>query len=323
MSTNLPTDPSLDSSIDLAEENLLGDDLLEDNLPAEQLTGNREDETPTASALASKIEAILYLKAQPLTLATIAEYAGCDRDTAEEALMDLLGDYAHRNTALEIVETDTGYSLQLKDSYQSLVKNLIPVDLGVGAMRTLATIAIRGPLTQTELIDYRGSGAYDQVKDLVERGFVAKRRQANGRSFSLQVTEQFYQYFQLEGIPELKLTAKAQRRRQEQAEATPESAPEAEQLDLPEPAEAELDLNAENDEPTRVEAMAEEEIKSSLEPPQASTPVAEESVVAEASEPGLENAEAAISPEKPAEDIAETPLEIPPETFSEEQNPEP
>ena len=94
------------------------------------------EEPPKQTGLASTIEAILYLKGQPLTLGEIAKYAGCDRSTAEEGLLELIADYAHRDTALEVVETPDGYSLQLKPAFHSLVQTLIPVDLGVGALRT-------------------------------------------------------------------------------------------------------------------------------------------------------------------------------------------
>ena len=58
--------------------------------------------------LTHTIEAILYLKAKPLTIAQIAEYAGCDRDEVEDGLIELMSDYAHRDTALEVVETTEG-----------------------------------------------------------------------------------------------------------------------------------------------------------------------------------------------------------------------
>jgi segregation and condensation protein B len=151
--------------------------------------------------LANTIEAILYLKAQALTLAEIAELAGCDRDTAEEGLLELMGDYAHRETALEVAETANGYSLQLREDFQNLVQNLIPADIGKGALRTLAVIALKGPIIQTALIELRGSTAYDHVRDLVEQGFVRKRRRSDGRSYWLQVTDKFHQYFQLNQLP--------------------------------------------------------------------------------------------------------------------------
>lgn len=150
------------------------------------------------STLVSKIEAILYLKAQPLPLAKLAEYAQCDRQQVEESLLELMSDYAQRDSALEVVETPEGYCLQLRESFQDLVQTLIPVDLGVGALRTLAAIALKGPIAQTDLVELRGSGVYQHVPELVSQGFVRKRRQNDGRSYWLQVTDKFYQYFQID-----------------------------------------------------------------------------------------------------------------------------
>lgn len=158
-------------------------------------------------SLASQIEAILYLKAQPLSIAKIAEYAQCNRAEAEEGLLQLMADYAHRDGALEIIETPTGYCLQLKEVFQHLVHTLIPVDVGVGAMRTLAAIALKGPISQTELVELRGSGVYQHVPDLVGLGFVRKRRQNDGRSYWLQVTDKFYQYFQIDQLPPISPSA--------------------------------------------------------------------------------------------------------------------
>lgn len=154
------------------------------------------------SRLATTIEAILYLKGQPLTIAEIAELAQCGRDAAKEGLIELMEEYAHREGALEIVETSNGYSLQLRDVFHHLVQTLIPADLGVGALRTLAAIALRGPIAQTELVDLRGSNAYQHVQELVQLGFVRKRKQSDGRSYWLQVTDKFHQYFQLHQLPQ-------------------------------------------------------------------------------------------------------------------------
>ncbi|KAM3099410.1 SMC-Scp complex subunit ScpB [Phormidesmis sp. 146-12] len=154
------------------------------------------------SRLASTIEAILYLKAQPVSIAELSEFAGCDRRSAEEGLLELMSDYAHRDSALEVIETPKGYSLQLRESFQNLVHILIPADLGVGALRTLAAIALRGPISQTELVELRGSGAYQHVQELVQQGFVRKRKQSDGRSSWVQVTDKFHQYFQLNQLPQ-------------------------------------------------------------------------------------------------------------------------
>jgi segregation and condensation protein B len=229
-----------------ADPPLLSDDYLdaEDQALAAHL------ENRNGNSLATRLEAILYLKAQPLTLNVLIELTGCDRETVKDGLTALMADFAHRQTALEIAETPKGYSLQLKESFNDLVHFLIPVDLGIAALRTLATIALRGPISQTDLVDFRGSGAYDHVKELVEQGFVAKRRQSNGRSFWLQVTDQFYQYFQMQGLPELRLTAKATKRKAEADAAK---------------AKAEADIAALDAQPSQTELFPTEEVPASAQ----------------------------------------------------------
>jgi len=151
--------------------------------------------------LATKIEAILYLQARPLAIAELMEISGEDRALIEDALMELMEDYAHRDSALEIIETDQGYSLQLRAAFHSLIQDFVPADLGTGSLRTLAAIALKSPLLQTELIELRGSSAYQQVQELVEAGFVRKRRQTDGRSYWLEVTDKFHQYFEIDKLP--------------------------------------------------------------------------------------------------------------------------
>jgi segregation and condensation protein B len=156
---------------------------------------------PQMFRLASQIEAVLYLKGQPLDLATIAECAGCDREQAEQAIIELMDDYAHRDSALEVVETPKGYTLQLRASFQALIDKMIPAEIGTGALRTLAAIAIKGSISQTELVELRGSGAYQHVQELVEVGFVRKRRQQGNRSSLLQVTDKFHRTYELNDLP--------------------------------------------------------------------------------------------------------------------------
>ena len=161
--------------------------------------------------LATKIEAIIYIKGRPLTMEEIfaclqqqdvesSKMSESDRASIEEALIELMSDYAHRDSALEIVETEAGYSLQLKNEHEYLLRELVPAELGKGALRTLAAVALKNPILQTELIDLRGSSAYQQVAELVQLGFVRKREQADGRSYWLEVTNKFHQYFEIDSM---------------------------------------------------------------------------------------------------------------------------
>jgi len=79
---------------------------------------------------------------------------------------------------------------------------LVPGSLGVGALRTLAAIALQQKIKQSDLIQLRGSGAYQHIPELVELGFVRKSKEDNGRSFWLHITEKFYQYFEIDETAE-------------------------------------------------------------------------------------------------------------------------
>ena len=148
-------------------------------------------------SLPARLEAILYLKGRPLALDELARIAGVNPEEAELALITLMADYAHRDTALEIHQEERRYSLQLRSSLGPLVASLIPVDLSTAALRTLATIALKQRILQAELVDLRGSGAYDHIKELLAQNFIERRRQSDGRSYWLTPSEKFHRTFSL------------------------------------------------------------------------------------------------------------------------------
>jgi len=150
-------------------------------------------------SLPARVEAILYLKGRPLSLAELAELAGTDVDSAKVALITLMADYAHRDTALEIRQEDQRYAFQLHESLAELVQDLVPVNLSTAALRTLATVALKGRLLQSELVELRGSGAYEHIKELLAHNFIDRRRQSDGRSYWISLSETFHRTFQVRG----------------------------------------------------------------------------------------------------------------------------
>ena len=154
--------------------------------------------TPSLS-LPARLEAILYLKGRPLSLAELADIAGMEREETELALITLMADYAHRDTALEIHQEGQRYSLQLRGDLGDLVQNLLPVDLSTAALRTLATIALKKRILQSELVELRGSGAYEHIKELLAQDFIERRRQSEGRSYWLSLSEKFHRTFAVQG----------------------------------------------------------------------------------------------------------------------------
>ena len=61
--------------------------------------------------------------------------------------------------------------------------------------RIFFLIAIQKKILQSDLILLRGSGAYDHIKELLEKKFIVKRKQKDGRSYWLSLSEKFFQTF--------------------------------------------------------------------------------------------------------------------------------
>ena len=152
-------------------------------------------------SLASKVEAVLYLKGRPIGLKELAELARDEPEQVRAALATLTASYALRDTALEVVEQSGRYCLQLRPALADLVKNMLPVNLSTATLRTLATIALKKRILQSELVDLRGSGAYDHIKELLAQDFIERRRQSEGRSYWLTLSEKFHRTFSV--LPDL------------------------------------------------------------------------------------------------------------------------
>ena len=148
--------------------------------------------------LKARIEAVLFTTAKALTAKEIGEILEVEPDTAEEALLELIMDYSARDGALEI-DDENGYILQVKEDYMDIVEKLCPVDLKPPVQKTLTIIALKQPIRQTALKELRGSTAYEHVQELLDKGFISKTKDKNGRSFNLKTTAKFAEYFKLKG----------------------------------------------------------------------------------------------------------------------------
>jgi segregation and condensation protein B len=172
-------------------------------------------------ALKGQIEASLFLTSRALSVRDLAETIGAFSTDVETALMELLHDYACREGALEIDDSEDGYMLKVKDQYQPLVQRMLPMELSQAATRTLSAIALKAPISQKALIDWRGSGAYDHIQELLKHKLISKKRQ--GRSYIVDVTPKFRQYFKVQtSLSDLQMQALLAERDEAANAASPE-----------------------------------------------------------------------------------------------------
>ena len=152
-------------------------------------------------SLPARLEAILYLKGRPLSLQELSTLVGLSESETEQGMMILIAGYAQRDTSLEIHQANGRYSLQLRPGLGELVRDLLPVNLSTATLRTLATVALKKRILQSDLVDLRGSGAYDHIKELVNQNFIERKRQSEGRSYWITLSEKFHRTFSV--LPDL------------------------------------------------------------------------------------------------------------------------
>jgi segregation and condensation protein B len=143
------------------------------------------------------VEAALFSSAENLKLSEIADKTGIPVDEVRYALLDLRKEYNNRESAITIAKFGSEYRMMLRTEYAEYTGMFSRADMSGGLMRTLSTIAYNQPVLQSELFKSLGSRVYDDVKDLMERGFVNGRKQ--GQTLELTTTRKFKEYFGITG----------------------------------------------------------------------------------------------------------------------------
>ncbi len=142
------------------------------------------------------IEAALFAAGRAVSLEKLAKITGKPKKTVLSAVQELMEAYSSRKSGMEILDLGERYVMQVKPEYSELMREVAPKELSAPKLRTLSMIAYHQPLLQSDLIDMRGSGAYDHIKELIERGFVESI--PCGRSRQLSTTSLFADYFGLQ-----------------------------------------------------------------------------------------------------------------------------
>lgn len=141
-------------------------------------------------------EALLFSSGRKMELGEIAKLCHSNPELAREQLIILQAEYEEKGSPLMLVEEGNSWKLTVREKYLNLVKNIITeTELSKSCMETLAVIAFKYPVVQADVIKIRNNKAYDDIKLLVESGYVVKEK--SGRTFKLKLTEKFFQYFDL------------------------------------------------------------------------------------------------------------------------------
>ena len=181
-----------------------------------------------------KIEAVLFTTGRFMDTQEIAN--ACEIGSIgyiKEQLLELMREYQEKNSALHIVEQDERFKLNIKKEYGHLANKLVSTnEFDNPTTKTLAIIAYKNPVLQSDIIKARGNKAYDHVKILQENGLVVSEK--NGRTRLLKLTQKFYDYFDTadEAVKDVFKSVEDEVKKQVAAKAgmTPEEVKAKEQL---------------------------------------------------------------------------------------------
>lgn len=146
------------------------------------------------------VEAALFMAPRAVEFSFLKTLIPNAKETDIIYLLNLLKqDYDERGSAIEISinVSDKTARMQVRSEFLQRVKNLATeVDFHKGVQKTLALIAFKQPIKQSEVIRYRNNKAYDHIKVLEEEGYIKKI--PSGRSYILTTTKKFAEYFNIE-----------------------------------------------------------------------------------------------------------------------------
>jgi segregation and condensation protein B len=141
------------------------------------------------------MEAALFMSPKPISLEDLMKITEVDTRIETKSLIDeLMSFYKSRKSSLEIVESQVGYQMRVKEEYEDQVSHYATNSMfNKGVMKTLALIAYKQPIEQTLVVKYRNNKAYDHLKVLFENGFIKKEKKA--KTYLLSTTPKFIEYF--------------------------------------------------------------------------------------------------------------------------------
>ena len=163
--------------------------------------------TASAEALSALVESLLFVAAEPLTVARLAAALLVEPAQIEEALLDLNRSLIGRGICLQ--RKDDQVQLATRPAAAAAIERLLGVDasprLSPAALEALAVIAYRQPVTRTQLEAIRGVNCDGVLRTLLSRSLIEEqgRLEAVGRPILYGTTFEFLQYFSLNRVEDL------------------------------------------------------------------------------------------------------------------------
>jgi segregation and condensation protein B len=155
------------------------------------------------------LEAVFFVSGRFLNIQELISLSDLNPIVIKDLIEKLKEKFDDEGSALEIVEKNGVWKMDVKPDYEHLVNKLATgsSEFTKAEQETLAIIAFKQPIKQSVIIKIRGNKAYDHVKKFAGLGLIKKKKM--GHTHELSLSEDFYDYFNIsesdrESVPEIK-----------------------------------------------------------------------------------------------------------------------
>lgn len=141
------------------------------------------------------IEAIFFISGRFLSMHDLISISNLNSLVVKESIEKLKERYQKENSALEIVERDNLWKMDVKQEYHNIINKLATgsAEFTKAEQETLAIIAYKHPIKQSVIIKIRGNKAYDHIHKFIQLGLIKAKKE--GHTNVLSLSDEFYDYF--------------------------------------------------------------------------------------------------------------------------------
>jgi segregation and condensation protein B len=157
--------------------------------------------------LEATLEALLFLSADPVGAAELAEATGAELHEVTSALEGLREHYEFERRGLVLRELAGGYVLATHPDAEGAARRLLAKPrtppLTAAQAETLAIVAYLQPVSRPEIARIRGVAAESAVATLLERGLVQESGRSQFGALLYRTSELFLRLFGLQSLGDL------------------------------------------------------------------------------------------------------------------------
>ena len=180
------------------------------------------EKTETDLPLSVRLEAMLFVAAEPVATAQLATALDVAPSVVERGLNEL--DASLSTRGLRLQRHAGRVQLTTAPELAELVERFLGLEatshLSRAALETLAIIAYQQPVTRPQIDSIRGVNSDSMMKSLLSKGLILESGRADGpgRPILYSTTPEFLQHFGLNSILEMPPLAKAEEEEPKQDE---------------------------------------------------------------------------------------------------------